>query len=140
MQLDLSRVSAVVATFALALALSACGKKEEPVTYRFELAGQVQKTSPGVNVVPIRLIKMPGNEPVKGAVIFETRADMGPENMAGMTAPVKVLPESQPGIYPIEVTFGDIWNRPGSWALTLAAKVQGETETARGSVTVKLEP
>lgn len=108
--------------------------------YRFELVGQPVKTGPGVSVVSVRLVHLSDKKPVPKAVIFETRADMGPEGMAAMTAPVKALPESNPGTYPFEITFGPVWNRPGGWALTLAAKVQGERETVRGNVTVTLEP
>jgi hypothetical protein len=132
-------LAAFAAAFAL-LALSACGQKSAPISYRIDLVGQPEKTAPGVNVVSVRLTRLPDNKPVFDAVIFETKADMGPENMAGMTAPVTVLPSTGPSVYRLQVQFGDVWNKPGNWALTLGAKVQGETQTARGSVTVKLEP
>ena len=61
-------------------------------------------------------------------------ADMGPDGMKEMTAPVKALPPKEPGVYLFEVEPG----MAGGWMLTLAAKVQGEAETVRGSVTVKL--
>jgi hypothetical protein len=59
---------------------------------------------------------------------------MGPDDMKEMTAPVKPLPPKEPGIYRFEIEPG----MAGGWMLTLAAKVQGETETVRGAVTVKL--
>lgn len=103
--------------------------------YRFALVGTPQKTEGGKSVVSLKLVRVADSKPVPGAVIFQTRADMGPDGMEMMTASVKVLPEKEPGIYPIEIEPG----MAGSWALTLAAKVQGEMETAKGTLTVKLE-
>lgn len=128
------------------LALGGCKPSSAPksssegASYQFELVGAPQKTAPGIRVVSVRLVHLPDKKPVRDAVIFETRADMGPDGMVAMTAPVRALPEPEPGIYPFEIEFGPVWNRPGDWALLLAAKVQGETETVRGSVTVNLEP
>lgn len=67
------------------------------------------------------------------AVIFESKADMGPSGMATMPAPVKALPPKD-GIYSLEVVPG----MAGTWALHLAAKVQGEPETVRGTVNAEL--
>jgi hypothetical protein len=110
--------------------------------YRFVLAGK-PAVKAGVNTVLVRLVHMPDRKPVGGAVIFQTRADMGPEKMAAMTAPVKAVPAgsgSQPGVYAFEIQNGRMWNKPGKWALTLAAKVQGEPETVRGTVHLGLNP
>ena len=65
---------------------------------------------------------------------------MGPIGMAAMTAPIKPLPEQPSGTYRFEIQNGAVWKRSDNWALTLAAKVQGEPETVRGNVVVKLEP
>src|SRR5436853_5166611 len=67
--------------------------------YRFELVGK-PAVKAGVNTVLVRLVHVPDRKPVTGAVIFQTRADMGPEQMAAMAAPVKALPAApvgQPG-------------------------------------------
>jgi YtkA-like len=101
--------------------------------YRFELAGNPQAAS-GKSIVAVKLTHTPDNKPVAGAIIIQTRADMGPDGMKEMTAPVKALPPKEPGVYLFEVETG----MAGGWMLTLAAKVQGEAETVRGSVTVKL--
>ena len=61
-------------------------------------------------------------------------ADMGPDNMPTMTAPVKAMPASQPGIYIFQIEPG----MAGNWELKLAAKVQGEAETVRAALPVKL--
>lgn len=54
--------------------------------------------------------------------------------MPTMKAPAKAMPASQPGLYIIEVEPG----MAGNWALQLAAKVQGETETVHATLPVKL--
>ena len=55
--------------------------------YRFEAAGPPAKSGKAT-IVKIRLVHLPDSKPVSGAVIFQTRFDMGPDGMASMTAPV----------------------------------------------------
>jgi hypothetical protein len=105
--------------------------------YRFELAGAPQSAGHGTSVVSVKLVHLPDGKPVSGAIIIQSQADMGPEGMAMMSAPIKPLPE-QAGVYRFEVQNGQVWNKPGSWALTFSAKVEGEPQTVRGSVTVRL--
>ena len=105
--------------------------------YRFELAGPPQSAG-GKSTVAVRLVH--GGKPVTGAIIIQSRADMGPMGMASMTAPIKPLGEKPPGTYSFEVSNGPVWNKPDNWALTFAAKVQGVAQTVSGSVTVKLTP
>ena len=101
--------------------------------YRFEVT-QVQPAGPGKSNVTLRLLHTPDKKPVSDAVIFQVSADMGPDGMPTMKAPAKAIPSSQPGLYTIEVEPG----MAGNWALQLAAKVQGETETVRATLPVKL--
>ena len=101
--------------------------------YRFELAGKPQPGRSGKSVVSIRLVRIADSKPVTDAIVFEGKADMGPAGMVAMTAPVKILP-AQGGVYRLEVEPG----MAGAWAINLAAKVQGEAETVRGSVTAEL--
>jgi YtkA-like protein len=101
--------------------------------YRFEIAN-VKAAGAGKSDVSVRLLHVTDKKPVSGAVIFEVSADMGPDGMPTMKAPAKVMPASQPGLYVIEVEPG----MAGNWALQLAAKVQGETETVRATLPVKL--
>ena len=84
--------------------------------------------------VKIRLIHLPDGKPVSGAVIFQTRFDMGPDGMATMTAPAKVVRASGANLYQLELEppMG------GNWALSLSAKVQGETETVNGTVSITI--
>lgn len=100
--------------------------------YRFELVGKPQ-LSGQKDMVQIRLVRVSDGKPVSDAVIFESKADMGPADMATMTAPVKAMPPKG-GIYSFDVDPG----MAGTWALHLAAKVQGESETVHGTVNADL--
>ncbi len=101
--------------------------------YRFELVGKPQQAPGGKSMVSVRLVHVPDGKPVTDAVLFETKADMGPMGMPTMTAPIKAAP-LQNGAYRFEVEPG----MAGTWAITLAAKVQGEAETVHGSVNADL--
>jgi hypothetical protein len=99
--------------------------------YRFELVGKPQ-LSGQKDIVQVRLVHvMEGMDamPMSDAVIFESKADMGPSGMDTMTASIKMLAAKE-GIYSFEIEPG----MAGIWALHLAAKVQGEPETVRGTV------
>ena len=100
-----------------------------PNDYRFDLV-QAQPTGPGKTAVAVRLVHVPDNNPVAGAVLFETKTDMGPAGMAEMTGKVIPLPSDQPGIYRFQIETG----MAGKWALNLGAKVQGEAGTVRGNL------
>ena len=128
-----ARVSASAAVLACVLALTAVQVRAKPTDYRFELAGKPQPAPGGKSIVPVRLY-LPDTRPVTDAVVFETKADMGPMGMPTMTAPIKAVSPAQGGVYRFEVEPG----MAGAWAVTLAAKVQGEAETIRGSVTADL--
>ena len=101
--------------------------------YRVELAGTPQPAAGGKSIVSVRLMRTKDGKPVTDAVVFEAKADMGPASMAAMTAPVRPIP-AKDGLYRFEVEP----SMAGLWALNLAAKVQGETETVRGSVVADL--
>ncbi len=103
-----------------------------PQDYRFELVGKPQLLAKK-DVIQVRLIRIVDGKSVANAVIFESTADMGPAGMETMTAPVKALPPKA-GIYSFLVDPG----MAGVWALHLAAKVQGEQETIRGTVNADL--
>lgn len=131
----MSFIHRLAGALALAVSLVAriAGADAAAGDYRFELAGNPE-TSGGKSIVAVRLAHVLDGKPVAGAIIIQTRADMTPDGMKEMTAPIKALPAKEPGIYRFEVEPG----MAGGWQLTLAAKVQGEAETVRGSVTVKL--
>jgi hypothetical protein len=125
--------SAGAAALAVTLLARMVGADAASSDYRFELVGNPENGG-GKSIVAVRLTRAPDGKPVAGAVIIQTRADMGPDGMKEMTAPVKALPPKEPGVYRFEIEPG----MGGAWMLTLAAKVQGETETVRGAVPVKL--
>jgi len=106
--------------------------------YQFELAGPPKSAGAGKSIVSVKLLR--GGKPVPGAIIVQSRADMGPIGMAAMTAPVKMLGEQPPGTYRFEITNGPVWSKPDNWAVSLGAKVQGVMQTVTGSITVKLQP
>jgi len=72
--------------------------------------------------VTVRLVHVPDSKPVAGAVLFETKSDMGPSGMAEMAGKVSPLPSDQPGLYRFQIENG----MAGKWQLALGAKVQGE--------------
>jgi len=106
----------------------ACGLAT-PNDYRFELV-QAQPAGEGKTTVTVRLIHVADNKPVAGAVLFESKTDMGPGGMAEMTGKVSPLPSDQPGIYRFQIETG----MAGKWALNLGAKVQGEAGTVRAGM------
>lgn len=97
--------------------------------YAFEAVKTEVRNGPGSDIA-VRLVHKPSGKPVEGAIIFRTRLDMSPDNMAGMTTKVEPLTESEPGVYKFRADF----TMAGGWALKLQAKVQGEPETVQGTV------
>ncbi len=67
------------------------------------------------------------------AVIFAKRIDMGPDGMEMMTAPIELTSSTEPGVYKFKTDLG----MAGEWALSLGAKVQGETGTVENKLIVK---
>jgi hypothetical protein len=103
----------------------------EPKDYRFELQGPPVKAANATSF-KVRLVHIPDGKPAAGAIIIQTRFDMSPASMPEMTAPAKITASTEPGVYDVEA-------RPsaaGEWGLTLAAKVQGEAQTVKGTVTI----
>ncbi len=105
-----------------------------PRDYRFELV-QTLSTGPNKTEIVVRLVHTPDGKAVSDAVVYQTKLDMGPDGMASMTAPVKALPSTQPGLYRFEAGP----EMAGKWGLTIAARVQGESEPIRGTVVVPVE-
>ena len=127
-----TRFVASAAALACALALTAVQAHAAASDYRFELVGK-PRLAAKKDIVQVRLVRVADGKPVPDAVIFESKADMGPAGMQEMTAPVRAMPPKG-GIYSFEVDPG----MAGIWALHLAAKVQGEAETVRGTVNADL--
>ena len=115
-------LACATASFALA---AATDYAFEPVTV------EVKRSS--ATELAVRLLHKPSAKPVEGAVLFRTRLDMSPENMAEHTGAVEALPSSAPGVYRFKADL----SMPGRWALKLMAKVPGEAQTVEGSVVFK---
>ena len=127
-----TRTVAGAVALACILAFPAIQARAAASDYRFELVGKPRLVAKK-DIVQVRLMRVTDGKPVPDAVIFESKADMGPAGMETMTAPVKAMPPKG-GIYSFEVDPG----MAGTWALHLAAKVQGEPETVRGTVNADL--
>jgi hypothetical protein len=103
--------------------------------YEFQLVDKELKTGEPVEIT-VRLAHKPDGKPVPDAVIFTTRLDMGPDGMEMMTTPVEKIAGGEPGLYRFKAKL----TMEGGWALSLAAKVQGEPETVQGKLLIKALP
>src|SRR5262249_7098089 len=101
-----------------------------PNDYLFE-AVEVQPSGPGKTTVVVRLVHVPEKKPVDGAVIVESKTDMGPSGMGEMFGKVTASTSHQPGLYRFLTDTG----MAGKWELTLTAKVQGEARPVIGKIT-----
>ncbi len=141
MQFKFTMLKAAAAALAIAAVppASAAGVPVKAATpsYRFELAGPAQPAGPKQHAISARIIRSSDKIPVAGAVITSVRLDMGPENMASMTAPVKQLPNSAPGVYSFTFDDSAVWSERAKWALTITAKVQGEPQPITGSIIIQ---
>lgn len=90
--------------------------------YQFELADREVKQGGGA-LVTVRLVHRPTGRLVSDAVVFVSRIDMSPGGMGDMTAPLDPVPDLLPGYYRFETDL----MMAGDWALSLMAKVPGET-------------
>jgi hypothetical protein len=81
----------------------------------------------------VKIVDKRTGKPVPDAVIFETRLDMAPDGMEAMTSKVDALPATEPGVYRFKLNL----SMAGGWRFKMAAKIQGEEETAQGEVILK---
>jgi hypothetical protein len=112
-----------------ALALPSVSVFAAPAGYEFQPAAAERPVGSGVELA-VRLSNKTTGKPVEGAVIFRTRLDMSPDDMAGMTSKVTNLPATEPGVYKFKADL----TMAGGWALKLMVKVPGESETVEGTV------
>lgn len=102
--------------------------------YEFKLVREQVKK--GHAFVDVRLIHKPDDRPVSDAVVFAVRLDMAPDHMEQMTSAIEPVKSREPGLYRFKVDLTDV----GRWRISLAAKVQGETETLQGRLVLKATP
>ncbi|HWK46910.1 MAG TPA: FixH family protein [Stellaceae bacterium] len=121
----------ITAALALAMVVSSAPVSSWAAAneYKFEFVS-AKPAGAGKNEVTVRLVHVPDGKPVAGAVIFESKTDMGPSGMAEMPGKVTPPKTDENGVYRFQTENG----MAGKWALTIAAKVQGETDTVKGSV------
>lgn len=100
--------------------------------YAFEVVQPQVKESKDA-IIAVRLLHKPTGKPVADAVIFQTRLDMSPEGMGDMVSKVAPLKSDEPGVYRFKADM----SMAGGYALNLAAKVPGETETVRAKLVIK---
>jgi hypothetical protein len=81
----------------------------------------------------VKLVDRRTGKPVPDAVIFSTRLDMAPDGMEMMRSTLDPLPSSEPGVYRFKLNL----NMAGGWRFLIAAKIQGEEETAKGEIILK---
>jgi hypothetical protein len=98
--------------------------------YEFRLVSQDVKK--GDTVITVKLVHKPSGRAIPDTVIFAKRIDMSPENMGSMTGPLEPVAGGEPGVYQFKTSL----DMAGRWALTLGAKVQGETGTVQSKLIV----
>lgn len=109
----------------------ACAALAAASDYTFEAISPQVKNSPAAEIA-VRLVHKPSGKKIDNALVFRSRLDMSPENMAEHQGAVEPLPASEPGVYRFKAEL----SMAGKWALKLMAKVPGETETIEGSVVI----
>lgn len=102
--------------------------------YEFRLVTNEVKM--GEAVITVRLVHKASGRAVPDAVIHTTQLDMAPEGMPTMTTPLTAVPGGEPGTY----RFRTQLPMAGGWALTLAARVQGEEGTVQGRLALRVTP
>jgi len=122
---------AVAATLASAF-YTPSAARAAAADYEFRLVESDIKKGDGATVAVQLIDKRTGNA-VADAVVFATRMDMAPDGMEAMTSPVEAMPSWEAGVY----VFKTDLTMAGGWRFSIAAKVQGETETVESKLVFK---
>jgi hypothetical protein len=128
MQRSSLRAAAVGVALLMGMAGSALADIKD---YEFQLLDKDVKM--GAAIISVKLVHKPSDRAIGDAVIFAKRIDMGPDGMEMMAAPIEAVPSSEPGFYRFKTELG----MAGQWALSLGAKVQGETGTVENKLIVR---
>lgn len=124
--------TAMIALATLLLSASALPVFAGAADYEFQPVKTELPTGPESEFA-VKIIDKRTGQPVADAVIFETRLDMAPDGMEAMTSKVDALPAEEPGVYRFKLNL----SMAGGWRFKMAAKIQGEEETAQGEVILK---
>src|SRR5216684_4015044 len=103
--------------------------------YVFEPVKTEIKSS-NVATVAVRLVHKPSGKPVTDAVIVQTRIVMAHDGGAEMASAFVPLPSPEPSVY----AFMAPLTMAGPWLLSIAAKVQGESEIVVGKINFRVTP
>ena len=122
------RAAALGAVLLAALTSSATADIKD---YEFQLVAKELKE--GEAEVAVKLVHKPTGRLIPDAVIFAQRIDMGPDGMETMESPIEAMPSTEPGVYRFKTNL----TMAGNWALSLGAKVQGETGTLENKLVLK---
>ena len=122
------RATALGAVLLAALTSSATADIKD---YEFQLVAKELKE--GEAEVAVKLVHKPTGRLIPDAVIFAQRIDMGPDGMETMNSSIEALPSSEPGVYRFKTNL----TMAGNWAVSLGAKVQGETGTLESKLVLK---
>ena len=122
------RAAAVGVALLMTMAGSALADSKD---YEFQLLDKEVKQ--GAAVISVKLVHKLSGRTIADAVIVAKRIDMGPDGMEMMTAPIEAVSSTEPGVYKFKTDLG----MAGEWALSLGAKVQGETGTVENKLIVK---
>ena len=119
-----------VALGAALLALVSVAAVADEKDYEFQLVDKEVKQ--GDAVIAVKLVHKPSGRAIPDAVIFAKRIDMGPDGMAMMDSAIELVASTEPGVYRFKTKL----TMAGKWALSLGAKVQGETGTVENKLIV----
>ena len=124
----IARAAVAAASLCLSITSALAGASD----YTIEAVAPEIRT--GANsAVAIRIRHTTTGKPVEGAIVFRTRLDMAPDDMAAMTAKHAAIPSTEPGVYRFDAEI----TMAGRWAFRVMAKVQGEIETVQGVVVLQ---
>ena len=126
------RTSARIALATLLLSAPTLSAFAGATDYEFQPVKTELSTGPESEFA-VKIVDKRTGKPVADAVIFETRLDMAPDGMEAMTSKVDALPTEEPGVYRFKLNL----SMAGGWRFKMAAKVQGEEETAQGEIILK---
>ncbi|PZR08505.1 YtkA-like [Roseomonas rosea] len=133
------RTAAVV----LAIGVAGCASPGDQAAdnYRFELLSSSVRRSPDAEI-RVRLVKLPENQPVSGATVYEHRFSMFMSGYKisssvmteGANPPPVIAVDEGNGVYRVHAQLP----MPGQWSATLSARVPGETLPVRSTVRVNV--
>jgi len=127
--------NAALGAVALCAAALATPAHAAATDYKFELVG-AQPAGPAKTDVTVRLIHLPDHHPVLNAFAFGVSAGMGAADIPSMPGEVTTGPAQPDGAYRYQIGT----TMAGAWTLTLSAKIQGETQTVKGTVSFTAAP